>query len=292
MPNAPLSRAARTIRSLLAVAGRPPYVAPGHFYSPLTSPADTDRAMSWTYSPAFELPANRQLALASELRLTMDERQPGPRYIAENSMFGPADAAVYRAMLRHLRPARIIEVGSGFSTAVALDEADSDGPVPEVEITCIEPYPERLLGLLSLSDRKRVAILRHPVQDIALETYDRLERGDILFIDSTHVVKAGSDVVWLFFHVLPRLAPGVVVHIHDVFWPFEYPARWLREHRDWTEIYLLRAFLMDNDSWEVMLFSSWLWHCHPELIPPSLAREEPGSIWLRRVGEDGASASS
>jgi hypothetical protein len=104
----------------------------------------------------------------------------------------------------------------------------------------------------------------------------------VLFIDSTHVVKAGSDVSWLILQVLPRLAPGVIVHIHDIFWPFEYPAAWLREHRDWTENYLVHAFLLGNSDWEILLFSSWLWQKHPELIPDRIAAERPGSLWLRR----------
>ena len=283
MPSYPLRRAARTARSIRSVISQPPYVAPGHFYSPLTSSTDINRALSWAEEPTIDLSESHQVALASELRPILVKPSPGPRYVAENSMYGPGDAAVYRAMLHHLEPARIIEVGSGYSTAVALDESDSDDPLSEFEITCIEPFPERLFGLLTESDRDRVTVLQKPVQDVALEIYEELGPGDILFIDSTHVVKAGSDVVWLFLQVLPRLARGVAVHVHDVFWPFEYPTQWLREHRDWTEIYMLHAFLMGNSCWEIMLFSSWLWRCHPELVPESLSRQEPGSIWLRRV---------
>jgi hypothetical protein len=133
------------------------------------------------------------------------------------------------------------------------------------------------------SDHKKLTLLPKPVQDVPIDVYSQLTSGDILFIDSTHVVKAGSDVNWLFLHVLPQLAPGVVVHVHDVFWPFEYSTAWLTEHRDWTEDYLLHAFLIGNSSWEIMLFSSWLWHRHPELVPAHLVDQEPGSIWLRRI---------
>jgi len=115
------------------------------------------------------------------------------------------------------------------------------------------------------------------------ELVSGLEPGDFFFIDSTHVVKAGSDVVWLYLHVLPLLPPGAIVHIHDVFWPFEYLDDWLREGREWTEIYLLHAFLMYNADWEILLFGSWLWHEHPELVPADLAASQPGSIWLRRT---------
>lgn len=248
---------------------------------------DTDRAAGWAESTGSEVPginmaADRQLALHAEIAKFLDEPLPGPRYSPANSQYGPADGAVYRAMLNHLHPARVIEVGSGFSTAIALDEIGRG--LLETSVTCIEPFPQRLFGLLSGSDHERLTVHQRPVQDIPLDLYSALSAGDILFIDSTHVVKAGSDVNWLFLHVLPRLAPGVAVHVHDIFWPFEYPRKWLTEHRDWTEDYLLRAFLIGNTGWEIMLFSSWLWRCHPELVPASLAGQEPGSIWLRRVG--------
>jgi predicted O-methyltransferase YrrM len=276
-----LHRCIRTARAVRAVVAQPPYVAPGHFYSPLTSAGDVSRALRPADAVGVDLSQQRQLELAAALRPVLEQPLPGPRYVVPNSMYGPGDAAVYRGMLRQIRPRTIIEVGSGFSTAVALDEADS-GELSGVKITCIEPYPERLLGLLSASDRDRVSLIRRPVQDTDLGLYQGLGPDDVLFIDSTHVVKAGSDVSWLILQVLPRLAPGVVVHIHDIFWPFEYPAAWLREHRDWTENYLVHAFLIGNADWEIMLFSSWLWQQHPELIPDRLATEHPGSLWLRR----------
>jgi len=231
--------------------------------------------------PGVDMAVDRQLALHAEIAKFLDEPLPGPRFDPDNPYYGAPDDAVYRAMLNYLSPARVIEVGSGFSTAILLDEIDRG--LPGTGVTCIEPFPQRLFGLLSESDHERVTVHRKPVQDVPLDVYDQLSPGDVLFIDSSHVVKAGSDVNWLFFNVLPRLAPGVVVHVHDAFWPFEYPRKWLVEHRGWTESYLLRAFLIGNADWEIMLFSSWLWRCHPELIPARLAGQEPGSIWLRRV---------
>lgn len=189
-------------------------------------------------------------------------------------MFGWADASVYRAMLGWLQPERIIEAGSGYSTMIALDEG--------YPVTCIEPHPDRLLSLVRPGDP--VTLLRQLVQDVPLSLYGELAAGDILFIDSSHVVKAGSDVCWLLLRVLPRLAPGAMMHLHDIFWPFEYPAAWLREHRDWTEDYLLNAFLSGNAGWEILWFSSWLWRCHPEVVPEHLRAEDPGSIWLRKRG--------
>ncbi len=278
-----IHRAVSTARAIRAVVASPPYATPGHFYSPLTADADRSRALSWAEAPGVDLAEERQLTLAAQLRPLLAEPLPGPRFTADNVMFGAGDAAVYRAMLAHLRPARVIEVGSGYSTAVALDEADANSGLSGLEITCIEPFPERLLGLLSESDAGRLKILRQPVQNVNAAAYDRLGPQDVLFIDSTHVVKAGSGVVWLFLHVLPRLAAGVVVHVHDVFWPFEYPAQWLRQRRDWTEAYLVHAFLAGNTGWEILFFPSWLWQCQPDLVPRPLAQERPGSIWLRKV---------
>jgi len=283
LPKSLIHRAVSTARTMRAVVASPPFATPGHFYSPLTADADRGRALRWTEAPGVDLAEERQLALAEQLRPLLAEPLPGPRYSAANSMYGSGDAAVYRAMLTHLGPARLLEVGSGYSTAVALDEADANPQLSGLEITCIEPFPDRLLGLLSGPDRSRLSLLRQPVQDVGLDAYDRLGRSDVLFIDSTHVVKAGSDVIWLFLHVLPRLAAGVVVHVHDVFWPFEYPAQWLRQGRDWTEAYLLHAFLAGNASWEILFFSSWWWQTQPQLVPAPLADERPGSIWLRKV---------
>jgi hypothetical protein len=134
-----------------------------------------------------------------------------------------------------------------------------------------------------LRPEDNVDVIAAPVQDVPVETFTSLEPGDVLFIDSTHVAKAGSDVVWLFLRVLPRLAKGVVVHVHDVFWPVEYPAQWLREGRSWNEDYLLNAFLCHNDAWRIELFSSWLWRrtpnwCHSSCGQSSRARSGCGAV--------------
>ncbi|HEY3906888.1 MAG TPA: class I SAM-dependent methyltransferase [Streptosporangiaceae bacterium] len=277
-----LTRLARTARAISAVTRNPPFVPPGHFYSPLTSPADAARATQQTGGAAgVDLREQAQLAFFRDL-LPLHP-PPGPRYQAANRMFGPADAAVYRAVLRAVQPRQVVEAGSGYSTAVLLDEADAFPPLASTRATCLEPHPQRLLGLMRGRDRDRLTLLRQPVQDAPSAVFSALEPGDILFIDSTHVVKPGSDVVHLFLQVLPSLPAGVIVHVHDVFWPFTYPATWLTEHRDWTETFLVHAFLLGNTQWEVTLFTSWLWACHPELVPDGLRVAAPGSLWLRKT---------
>lgn len=292
-----LGQAKRLVRAAAGVARRPPWVAPGHYYSPIPSDADTQRALRWREQSlgagangaldGIELNVDGQRELAKRLSGYFADvpttRTPGWRYEPDNSMYGLADAAVYHAMLRHFAPRRVVEVGSGFSSAIALDTADRY--LREVSFTFIEPYPQRLLGLLSPQDHARCELLRLPVQEAGTEPYAGLEAGDFLFIDSTHVSKAGSDVNFLLFQILPRLADGVIIHVHDVLWPFEYPERWLREGRGWTEAYLLRAFLAYNSAFSIELFNSWLWHSEPGWVRemlPAAADQLPGGIWLRK----------
>lgn len=308
MPSMFVDRSKRFVRSVAASARRPPWVAPGHYYSPIPSDADTLRALRWRAEsldaagdgPEFggiDLNADRQRALFKQLSGYFGDVPTGRRtdsvdgwrYEADNTMYGLADAAVYHGMLRHYAPRRVVEVGSGFSSAIALDTADRY--LDEVSFTFIEPYPQRLLGLLSPADRDRCKLLRQPVQDAGFEPYEQLEAGDFLFIDSTHVAKAGSDVNFLLFKVLPRLADGVVIHVHDVLWPLEYPEAWLREGRAWTEAYLLRAFLAYNSAFRIELFNGWLWHNEPAWIRevlPAAADQLPGGIWLSKRGQSAA----
>jgi predicted O-methyltransferase YrrM len=259
---------------------RPPYVPSGHYYSPLTSEEDVDRAIAGRRVPAgINLNEEGQVDLLGRLDLAVPEEG---RWAREgNTMFGPADASVLQAMIRHFSPQLVVEVGSGYSTAVMLDTAERS--VPDLQIRCVEPYADRLRSRLRPGDDARLTLLEEPVQKVdPAELVGDLVANDILFIDSTHVVKAGSDVCHLLLHALPLVASGVLVHVHDVFWPFEYPDDWLLMRRDWTEAYLLQAFLMHNSAWEVLLFNSWVWSERPELVPAGTEHESPGSIWLRR----------
>lgn len=276
-----LRRAIRTGRSWRAELANPAYVPAGHYYSPRTSAADVLAAKMMRRPPlGIDLCLTEQAQLARELRLEVPSTN---RWTSQgNSMFGPADASVLLAMLRRHRPSRVVEVGSGFSTAVMLDAAEDF--LPELRITCVEPYPDRLRTRLRPGDEERLELIEAPVQSVAPESLVRgLGPGDMLFVDSTHVVKAGSDVCHLLLHTLPLVPVGVLVHVHDIFWPFEYTDSWLNEHRDWTEAYLLHALLSGNPGWRIELFASWLWAAHPDLAAPGTTAEQPGSIWLRRV---------
>jgi len=275
------------------------WVPPGHFYSPFASPEEIGRRADAMFDSeaqpeAIDLRETDQLelfgqlaALAADLPFTA-KKNDEHRYFFENSAYSWSDAIVLHAMLRHLRPRRMIEVGSGYSTAMTLDTMDG-WLGDETELTCIEPYPQLLESLFRPGDADRVRVLGKAVQDVPIETFQELEAGDLLFIDSTHVVKAGSDVNYLFFEVLPRLRDGVWIHVHDVFFPFEYPMAWLAEGRAWQEDYLLRAFLMYNRRFEIRWYQQFMWTRHRDLLEakiPAMVHDSGGNIWLQKVSGD------
>ncbi len=168
-----------------------------------------------------------------------DERCSQYRYFYNNSMFGKGSADALAFMMQHLRPNKIIEVGSGYSTAVMLDTNDRffNG---KIEIHSIEPFSDRLKALLRKNDR--IKLTESFLEDIPLDIFDELNEQDILFIDSSHVSKIHSDVNYIFFEILPRLKKGVYIHFHDMFYPFEYPSTWIYKGKTYNEMYLLRTF--------------------------------------------------
>jgi hypothetical protein len=205
--------------------------------------------------------------------------EPGHFYL-NNGLFDGIDALVAYCMVRHFQPRLVVEIGSGFSSLVLGEAAAKNS---SSVLICVEPFPREFLrkgfaGLRSLIEKK--------VQDIDLEFFSQLESGDVLVIDSSHTVKIGGDVNYLFLEVLPRLKPGVIVHVHDIFFPFEYPRNWVMdEFRFWTEQYLLQAFLTFNSQFEVLMANSYLDHYHQKDMKaafPDLPSSKGGSFWMRR----------
>ncbi|MGL6094742.1 MAG: class I SAM-dependent methyltransferase, partial [Fimbriiglobus sp.] len=245
-----------------AAEARKNWVPPGHYYSPVVDPDEIRSRAATLFAPppaglpGIDLNVARQRELYEEFARYYAEQEfprsliPGHRYYSKNDWFPYFDAFALHGMIRHARPRRLIEVGSGFSTCVSLDAIERHMP-GEVEMTFVEPNPERLLSLLTPEEVARIRLLRTGVQDVPLAEFERLAANDILFIDSTHVSKAGSDVNFLFFDVLPVLKPGVLIHVHDIFFPFEYPKEWLFEGRSWNENYLVRAFLTHNPAYQI-----------------------------------------
>jgi predicted O-methyltransferase YrrM len=270
---------------------------PGHFYSPIPNLKEVRRRADRIFDrtrrelPGIDLNEAGQLELLRQFAgyyaemPFRDGRQPGLRYFFDNPYFAHSDAVFLYCVLRHFRPQRVVEVGSGFSSAVMLDTSERFLD-RKVRFTFIEPYPERLCALLTPEDAARVTILERPVQDVDARTFEALGAGDVLFIDSTHVAKAGSDVGHLLFEVLPALKPGVLVHFHDVFHPFEYPEAWVMSGRAWNEAYMLHAFLIGNAGFQVVAFNTFLAQFHADWFRehmPACLENTGGSLWLRRI---------
>ncbi|MHA3770575.1 class I SAM-dependent methyltransferase [Verrucomicrobiota bacterium sgz303538] len=269
----------------------------GHYYSPLPDYREVEArsdnlfAKNVELGPSINLNTDKQLeliqqigALGGEFDWSADSEKEGRRFYLPNTWFEAADSLALYGILRLFRPKRVIEVGSGFSSALMLDTSERFLD-RSVNFTFIEPYPERLMSRLRPEDHARVEILQQGVQQVPLSTFEALGESDILFIDSSHVSKIGSDVNFLLFEVLPRLAPGTLVHVHDIFWPFEYPQEWVRQGKAWNEAYILRAFLQYNSAFEILLFNSYLGHQHRPLLEEVLPRflnNTGGSIWLRK----------
>jgi predicted O-methyltransferase YrrM len=292
------------LRHELASSPQLKFAPPGHFYSPLPDPADIERNTDRFYAPSKDDAVNLNAASQRQLLRQLaayrsefdwpDQATNGKRFWLKNGFFGHGDAVVLYALLRYLKPSRIVEVGSGFSSALILDTNDRYFN-SSLDLTFIDPYPARLQALLTESDRQRTRLIASPVQDVPLDVFLSLSTNDILFIDSSHVSKIGSDVNHLIFSVLPRLKDGVVVHFHDVFYPFEYPLEWLREGRSWNEAYLLRAFLQYNSAFEIILFNSFLWQHDSDFVQsqmPLIGLNPGGSLWLRKTGSPVVSGQS
>lgn len=276
---------------------------PGHYYSPIVDLDELarrrDQVFDRTRKPHdIELREAEQRHLVTLLeplyqRLPFGpEKREGLRYCYENPAFSYADGLVLACMILHLEPRRIVEFGCGYSSCLILDinERFFDH---RIECTFVDPYPELLYSLMKSGDRQRCRVLPLAVQDLDVAVVDELGPRDILFIDSTHVTKAGGDVNHDFFVVLPRVAPGVFIHFHDVFYPFEYPEAWFfDENRSWNELYLLRAFLAHNPDYRIVFFNDFMYRTHPSLLDsrlPLFGRNSGGSLWLEKVGDGGGS---
>jgi hypothetical protein len=267
---------------------------PGHYYSPIPDLDDVRARELQIFDRTSPEVAGIDLRPAEQLSLVpefarfyaeqpfADEPAGGLRYGFANAYFGYGDGLALYAMLRHLQPKRLVEVGSGWSSALALDVNDRflDGAM---QCTFLEPYPARLHELLRPADKDRARIVEQPLHAVPDEVFSDLAAGDLLFIDSTHVSRIGSDVNRLFLEIVPSLPPGVHVHVHDVFWPFEYPEEWVYEGRAWNESYLLRALLVDNDRLRVTWFNDYLGRFHADAVGQAMPwwrRNPGGSIYI------------
>lgn len=280
----------RRLQSVVDAVG----YAPGHYYSPIVDINDGHviRAVQERLRSGFpagvavnpEAMKEMLMRLAGHHSMFCFPRDPGPknRFYLSNPFFGCHDASIYFSILMEFRPRRVVEIGSGFSSRLLLDTAERFLG-SETQITLIDPSLDASMLRTTVNTETFVA----RVQDVPMELFTSLEENDILFIDSSHVCKTASDVNFYMFEILPALKPGVLIHIHDIFWPFEYLASWLLdEKRFWNETYVVRAFLQYNTEFKIIYWNNYAFHSFgAELrnVMPLCMENEGGSLWITRV---------
>lgn len=265
-----------------------------HYYEPLINPRKhlrfslrEDRMLPGIdFNVAGQLQLLKEFRYNEELNQFPQERRSELEYYYDNHTFGSGDSEILYNIIRHFRPARVIEIGSGNSTlmayaAIQKNKAENAGYV--CEHVCIEPYEQPWLEKLSSK------IIRKKVEDIDPVFFNQLQAGDILFIDSSHIIRPQGDVLFEYLTLLPLLNSGVIVHIHDIFSPRDYLDKWVYEnHFMWNEQYILEAFLSMNDKFEVIGALNYLRHNYRNEMAaacPVFAKQagrEPGSFWIRR----------
>jgi hypothetical protein len=212
------------------------------------------------------------------------DKPNGLSYKFGNGSFESGDAEVYYNIIRTIKPRRIIEIGSGNSTLVALQAINRNEKESgkKCDLICIEPYEMKWL------ERTSATIIRAKVEDTALSIFESLEENDILFIDSSHVIRPNGDVLFNFLTILPILKRGVYVHIHDIFTPRNYLKIWIVDKcLLWNEQYVLEAFLTNNDAFQIVCAANFLRHNHYDMfkrVAPFLDKDrEPGSFWIQKI---------
>lgn len=276
------------------------HVTPVHFYSPIPDIRELDqRPQLWqipSAMPSVEMQQKAHLEFMTavigryihECSFSIQATKVPYEYFIRNGYFGYVSAAAMHTIVRHYRPRRIVDVGAGFTTRVLAQAARmnaEDGFPPE--LIAIDPFPSSILrnGFPGLTH-----FLEKAIQDVDISIFTSLEADDILSIDTTHAVRTGGDVPYLYLELLPRLKPGVVVHIHDIFLPFEYPREWIARRLFWNEQYLLHAFLIYNTTFKPLWGQKYAeMVCQEEyarLFERGLSFEDnfnSYSFWLKRV---------
>lgn len=257
------------------------HIRPIHYYEPLPDfrSITAEQIKRKRSFPAIDFRLDAQRALVEELSTYRDELTTLD-FDFNNGFFSGFDAAVYYSLIRHLEPRRIIEIGGGYSTRIAAKALAAN---QKGSLTCIEPYPEERLSRANL----KLELITKRVEEIDVNFFSCLEANDILFIDSSHTVKFGSDVCYEFLEIMPRLARGVWVHVHDIFFPHDYPAEWLMNRRmALNEQYLLEAFLAFSSTFSVQLANYWLCLEHLEdaaYLWSNASNNPASSFWMKRV---------
>ena len=263
-----------------------------HYYEPQFDfrnqaiPFTRDRALpgiDWNIEKQLELLTH--FSFAQELYDTPQTRGGDVEFHFNNGNYESGDAEFWYQIIRAIKPRRIVEIGGGYSTLMAIrairKNAELDGNYTCKHV-CIEPYE---MPWLAKAD---VSVIRKKVEDVDLSFFSELDEDDFLFIDSSHVIRPQGDVLFEYLEILPTLSKGVIVHVHDIFSPKNYLRDWLEDHvRFWNEQYLLEAVLSNNRSWEIIGSLNYLCHHHYEelkSVAPFLTPDrEPSSFYIRKT---------
>ena len=263
-----------------------------HYYEPQfdnrnpKQPFSQDRAL-----PGIDWNVTEQLSIldtfsfSQELADIPTEKPDTLDFYLGNGAFDSGDAEYWYQLIRSIKPRGIIEIGSGHSTLLAMRatrQNQAQDPYYKCKHVCIEPYEMPWL------EESGVLVVRKKVEDVELDVFAELEENDILFIDSSHMIKPQGDVLFEYLELLPNLNQGVIVHVHDIFSPKNYPMQWLQnEVRFWNEQYLLEAFLSHNSNWKIIGALNYLRHNHYDklkLVAPFMTPDrEPGSFYIQKL---------
>lgn len=268
---------------------------PGHFYSPLPDILEIDscyKKIDNTKIPfGININDEKQVKYIEKFSKYIPNLPFGDGiknkntryYFNGDEWYSYGDAIVLFCMINNFHPLRFIEIGSGYSSLVTLDTCELLNL--NTKITLIEPFPDLILSLLSDYDEPETILIKKEIQQVNISLFDELDNNDIIFIDCSHVVKFASDVLYIFTEILPRLRSGVIIHIHDIFWPFEYPLTWLKGGRAWNEAYFLKLFLINNKEYDILYFNDYMGQFHPDLIKrymPLAMKNFGCGIWLKK----------
>lgn len=269
-------------------------IYPRHYYHPFISRADLRKPLSEARAlGGIQLDAIKQLKFIEalegrhEIASAPEDRPDGDGFYYRNGSYEHGDADLLYSMIRTFKPRMVLEIGSGMSTRVARKAIRKNveiDPAYRCRHLCVEPYEQKWLEEVS------VELIRERVELLDKAIFSELDENDILFIDSSHVIRPQGDVLFEYLEVLPALRKGVIIHIHDIFTPFDYPEEWLFARKVlWNEQYLLEAFLSFNDRFETLIASNWLARTQNEAyaaLLPAVARNrkcQPGNFWIRRT---------
>ncbi|HTY63513.1 MAG TPA: class I SAM-dependent methyltransferase [Acidobacteriota bacterium] len=269
------------------------YYEPQFDYRELKMPLCRERTLPGIdWNVAEQIRMLDAFSFAHELAELPQKKAGALDYDLQNVFFGSGDAEYWYQLIRLMKPQRIFEVGSGNSTLIAMKairKNREENPGYVCKHLCIEPYERPWL------EDSGAPVIRRKVEDLGVEFFSELQEKDVLFIDSSHVIRPQGDVLFEYLELLPILKQGVIVHFHDIFSPRDYPESFLvNDVRFWNEQYLLEATLSQNDNWKVIGALNYLHHNYHEKlksVAPFVAPErEPSSFYIQKIPRDSAGA--